>query len=76
MELKVDNFIIQLHRAEETSHEEEVKRLATYVSTICELGLKQEKYTCISITDNVAVATERGSKCKKLIQVTTFYKME
>ena len=29
MELKVDNFIIQLHRAEETSHEEEVKRLGS-----------------------------------------------
>lgn len=42
MELKVDNFIIQLHRAEETSHEEEVKRLATYVSLICELGQKQK----------------------------------
>ena len=27
MELKVENFTIQLHRAEETSHEEEVKRL-------------------------------------------------
>ena len=39
MELKVDNFTIQLHRAEETSHEEEVKSLATYVSTIGELGL-------------------------------------
>ena len=43
MEIKVGNYTIQLHRAEETSHEEEVKRLATYVSTICELGLKQEK---------------------------------
>ena len=43
MELKVDNFTIKLHRAEETSNEEEVKRLALYVSTICELGLKQEK---------------------------------
>lgn len=42
MELKVGNFTLQLHRAEETSHEEEVKRLATYVSTICELGLKQK----------------------------------
>lgn len=46
MELKVDNFTIQLHRAEETSHEEEVKRLATYVSKICELG-QQQKSTCI-----------------------------
>ena len=43
MELKVDNFTIKLHRADETSHEEEVKRLATYVYTICELGQKQEK---------------------------------
>ena len=43
MELKVDNFTIQLHRAEETSPEEEVKRLALYVSKICELGLNQEK---------------------------------
>ena len=42
MELKVDNFTIQLLRAEETSHEEEVKRLATYVSLICELGQKQK----------------------------------
>jgi hypothetical protein len=42
MELKVDNFTIKLHRAEETSHEEEVKRLATYVFKICELGQYQE----------------------------------
>ncbi len=41
MELKVDNFTIKLHRAEETSHTEEVNRLAAYVSLICELG--QEK---------------------------------
>ncbi len=43
MELKVDNFTIKLHRAKETSHEEEIKRLATYVSKICELGQRQEK---------------------------------
>ncbi|MCM1264756.1 MAG: hypothetical protein NC200_01035 [Candidatus Gastranaerophilales bacterium] len=46
MELKVDNFTIKLHRAEETSHKEEVKRLTLYVSKICELGQKQES-TCI-----------------------------
>ena len=42
MELKVENFTIQLHRAEETSHEEEVKRLATYGALICERGQKQK----------------------------------
>ena len=42
LKLKVENFTIQLHRAEETSHEEEVKRLATYVSLMCELGQKQK----------------------------------
>ena len=43
MELKVDNFTIQLHRAEETSHEEEVKRLATYVSTMPIVLVEGEK---------------------------------
>lgn len=43
MEFKVDEFTIKLHRAKETSPEEEVKRLVRYVSKICELGQKQEK---------------------------------
>lgn len=45
MELKVDNFTIKIHRAEETSNKEEVKRLTLYVSKICELGQRQ-KSTC------------------------------
>lgn len=48
MELKVEDFTIKLNRAKETSHEEEVKRLATYISTICELGLKQEKARAVN----------------------------
>lgn len=46
MELQVDNFTIQLHRAKETSHEEEIRRLATYISKICELGKQQKESTC------------------------------
>ncbi len=59
MEIKVDNFTINLHRAEETSPEEEVKRLVRYVYTICELG-KQQKLK--DVLDKVAIATERKSK--------------
>lgn len=55
MEIKVDNFTINLHRAEETSPEEEVKRLVRYVCTICELG-KQQKLK--DVLDKVAIATE------------------
>ncbi len=43
MELKVDKFNIKLHRAEEASYEEEVKRFALYVSKILEFGQEQEK---------------------------------
>lgn len=62
MEINVDNFSINLHRAEESSYEEEAKRLALYVFKICELGLKQENNTCISIKNNVVVATESEGK--------------
>lgn len=43
MEIEVENFTIKIHRAEETSPEEEVKRLTLYISKICELGQLQEK---------------------------------
>ena len=43
MEIKTNTYTIEIHRASETSHEEEVRRFATYVSIICELGFKQEK---------------------------------
>lgn len=61
MEFKVDNFTIKLHRAKETSHEEEVKRLVLYVSKICELGQRQEKAQT-KIVDKVVIATERNKK--------------
>ncbi len=43
MELKVDNFTIRLHRASLTSNQEEVRRLTSYVTKICELGQKEEQ---------------------------------
>jgi hypothetical protein len=54
MEIKVENFTINIYRAEASSHEEEIKRLANYVYTICELGKQQQE-----LVNKVAVATER-----------------
>lgn len=55
MEIKVDNFTINLHRDKESSPEEEVKRLVRYVCTICELGQQQKLK---DVLDKVAIATE------------------
>ena len=55
MEIKVDNFTINLYRAEESSHEEEIKSLANYVYTICKLG-KQQKLK------NVVVKASEGAE--------------
>ena len=56
MEIKIENFTINLQRAEESSHEEEIKRLANYVYTTCELGKQQELK---EVVNKVAIATER-----------------
>lgn len=51
MKIKVENFTINLHRAEESSCQDEIKRLTKYVYTICEIGKRQEKL----VLDNVAM---------------------
>lgn len=43
MKIKVDNFTINIHRAEESSCKDEIKRLANYVYTICELEKQAKK---------------------------------
>lgn len=63
MEIKVDNFTINLYRAEESSHEEEIKRLANYVYTTFELGKQQELK---NVVDKVAIATESREENDKI----------
>lgn len=48
MEFKVDKFTVNLHRADETSQDEDVKRFAKYVSMVCEVGKRptKENYYC------------------------------
>lgn len=58
MQIKVKDFTINFHRAEEGTYQEEIRRLTSYVYTICELGKRQEKL----VLDKVAMATERKSK--------------
>ena len=55
MEIKADNFTVNLYRAEESSHKKEIKSLANYVYTICKLGKQQELK---NVVDKVAIATE------------------
>ncbi len=63
MEIKVDNFTINLYRAEESSHEGKIKRLANYVYTTFELGKQQELK---NVVDKVAIATERIEENDKI----------
>lgn len=43
MEFKVDKFTVNLHRADETAQDEDVKRFAKYVSIVCEVGNRKKK---------------------------------
>ena len=46
MRIQVGIYTIELHRAEETSHQEDVKRLANYVSLIADIAVRE------SLSDN------------------------
>jgi hypothetical protein len=54
IEFKVDNYTIRLNRVDKSSFQDEIKRLANYVYTICELGMQQKEL----LADKVAVTTE------------------
>ena len=69
MELKVDNFTIKLHRADETSHEEEVKRFATYVSKICELGKMQETANKLPVQASMIFLKPRYSSSSSFFEL-------